>query len=67
MSGGPDTGHGSKGAVLRAEHVVLEDAPEGPLFIAEGQLRCREGGFWGPRQGEEMVASENTCNLVRKR
>ena len=53
--------------MLRAEHVVGEDVPEGPLFIAEGQLQCREGGFWGPRQGEEMVASENTHNLVRKR
>ena len=53
--------------MLRAEHVVWEDVPEGPLFIAEGQLQCREGGFWGPRQGEEMVASENTYNLVRKR
>jgi len=67
MSGGPDTGHGNEGAVLRAEHVIWENAPEGPLFIAEGQLWCREGGFWGPRQGEEMVALENTCNLVRKR
>lgn len=53
--------------MLRAEHVIWENAPEGPLFIAEGQLWCREGGFWGPRQGEEMVALENTCNLVRKR
>lgn len=52
--------------MLRAESVVWEDAPTGLLYIAEGQLQCGEGEFWGPRQGEEMVASENTHNLVRK-
>lgn len=66
MSGGRDSGRGSAVAVLRAERVVWEDAPAGPLFIAEGQLQCGEGGFRGPRQGEEMGASENTRNLVRK-
>lgn len=66
MSGGQDSGRGSEVAVLRAEGVVWEDKPTGLLSIAEGQLQCGEGEFWGPRQGEEMVASENTHNLVRK-